>query len=165
MLFQITVVVVILSIGNIGCAPAEPKEPTPVCNSAQYMCQHSSPGLLKSQCIAFDDICNGVKDCVDGEDEDNEVCKSSELIDLFRHHSRRGTLNEFAGTGFVFNVGTLIISNGSRAHLFDQQSNNIALQNSQQHFTNQDDPNNSNSNDSHNQGNDQQQQYNTTAKY
>ena len=49
-------------------------------------------------------------------------------------HFRRVLTRAFAGTGFMFSIGNLVISQGSNVKLFDQQSDNVALQNSTQEF-------------------------------
>ncbi|MDZ7991477.1 MAG: hypothetical protein RM022_000615 [Nostoc sp. EfeVER01] len=43
-----------------------------------------------------------------------------------------GIQNDFAGTGFMFSVGNLIVSGGSRVKLFNQNSDNAADPNSTQ---------------------------------
>ena len=40
--------------------------------------------------------------------------------------ARDGIQNDFAGTGFMFSIGNLIVSGGSRVKLFNQNSDNAA---------------------------------------
>ncbi|MBN3942702.1 MAG: hypothetical protein V7L21_14595 [Nostoc sp.] len=43
-----------------------------------------------------------------------------------------GIQNDFAGTGFMFSLGNIVVSGGSRLKLFNQNSDNIADPNSTQ---------------------------------
>jgi hypothetical protein len=135
-------VVVLISVTYVFCAPTEKaiiQEAVPQpnssrgnslfgCGSSQYACSSVfAIPILKPKCIELNQICNGVKDCPAGDDEQNDFCIPPEVREQLKEAAQKGIQNDFAGTGFMFSVGNLIVSGGSRVKMFNQDSDNINL--------------------------------------
>lgn len=131
-------VLIFVLISNIYCAPTEAPavnvQQSPQrtslfgCGSTQYACKTiiESP-VLKPRCIDITKLCNGVEDCPAGEDEKNDFCFPKEVRDALIEAAQKGIQNDFAGTGFMFSVGNLIVSGGSNVKMFNQNSDNGPL--------------------------------------
>ncbi|MDZ8088606.1 MAG: hypothetical protein RMY16_24055 [Nostoc sp. DedQUE12b] len=55
---------------------------------------------------------------------------SEEEIRAVMGGAKDGIQNDFAGTGFMFSIGNLVVSGGSIVKLFNENSDNIADPNS-----------------------------------
>jgi hypothetical protein len=137
---SLKVIIVLISMTYVFCAPTEKaiiQEAEPQhnlsrgsslfgCGSSQYACSSVlNIPVLKPKCIELNQICNGVKDCPAGDDEQNDFCIPPEVREQLKEAAQKGVQNDFAGTGFMFSVGNLIVSGGSRVKMFNQDSDNI----------------------------------------
>jgi hypothetical protein len=85
------------------------------CPAGKYTCK-GTIGL----CISLTQICDRKQDCPHRDDEDPKVC----FPGFGGNKNKKKNYNNFAGTGFMFNVRNIIIRDKSVAKLFDQQSDN-----------------------------------------
>lgn len=148
MLYQAIVVLALAALAvHSAPAPAASNSPfLPSCATGQYICTKSSgSSSFFPKCIKFNKICDGVKDCSQGDDEANELCddkaKVAELQKELEaaqkeneaHHNQKpdgeSTIeNDFSGTGFMFSVENLVIEGGSNVKMFNQNSDNYGVE-------------------------------------
>jgi len=73
-------------------------------------------------CIKLKQICDGKQNCPHGDDENPKVCYPNHHPG--GDHDPDSDNTNFAGTGFQFKVGNLIVRRNSKAKMFNQESDN-----------------------------------------
>jgi hypothetical protein len=101
--------------------------PETTTESHEYRCAPGKYGCKGTigLCINLSQICDGKQDCPHRDDEDKRICFPG-----FDPRPLKKNYNNFAGTGFMFNIKNLVVK-GSKAKLFEQQSDNLAKQSQQ----------------------------------
>jgi len=79
-------------------------------------CKVSEPWPCKTagQCLSFDFICDGTKDCLDGFDEDHSLCTAKnrpplEILKQYIDNNREWLVPEFLGEGSSNKIAVLLI--------------------------------------------------------
>lgn len=94
------------------------------CGGGQWTCAGAA-----NLCVDASALCDGVKNCPGGEDEDATLCRNSASHQKPNGKPvapaaavRRANLNRFRGQGFMFSIRNLKIAQGSQAKLWNQDS-------------------------------------------
>ena len=94
------------------------------CGGGQWTCAGAA-----NLCVDASALCDGVKNCPGGEDEDATLCRNSASHQKPNGKpvapaaaARRANLNRFRGQGFMFSIRNLKIAQGSQAKLWNQDS-------------------------------------------
>ena len=94
------------------------------CGTGTYKCQG-----VQSHCILITQICDGKQDCPFGEDESTSCLPITKPIQSSPINLQKPNSNYISGTGFMFNVGNIIMTGNAKVRMFNQNSDNINLPN------------------------------------
>lgn len=129
---RILALLVLCSASLALSAPADPvADPASAqrCTPSNYICK--SENSYRLLCVSLEQLCDGNKDCPNGDDEENPLCHSKRDLEQqvaeLEKQPNNGLENEFSGTGFMFSVNNLVIDGGSNVKMFNQNSDNLAL--------------------------------------
>ena len=92
------------------------------CGPGTYKCHG-----VQSHCIMITQICDAKQDCPFGDDESISCLPIVKPIQSSPIDLQRSSTNYISGTGFMFNVGNIIMTGNAKVRMFNQNSDNIAL--------------------------------------
>ena len=94
------------------------------CGPGTYKCHG-----VQSHCIMITQICDAKQDCPFGDDESISCLPITNPIQSSPIDLQRSNTNYISGTGFMFNVGNIIMTGNAKVRMFNQNSDNIGLPN------------------------------------